>query len=169
MKLLSSHVVEMPINKGFVALVDRDMYEELSAYRWRLKENRSNNYARAWAGGVNVLMHRVVMRAGEGQIVDHINRNGLDNRRSNLRFVTCLQNLMNSRPKSKHGYKGLSLDRRRDAKPWQAIARVNGRPKSLGYYATPEEAAHAYDRMMVRLYGEYAYLNFPALSKEPGE
>jgi hypothetical protein len=169
MKLTKTDVLEIPLSKGFVALVDADMFDELSSFRWSLRQNHGNNYARAWSAGANILMHRVVMRAKKGQIVDHINRNGLDNRRSNLRFVTSLQNLMNSRPKSKHGYKGLSLDNRRDAKPWQAIARVNGRPKSLGYYATREEAALAYDRMMIKLYGEYAYLNFPALSKETGE
>ena len=91
-----------------------------------------------------------------GLMRDHINRNGLDNRRANLRFVTPQENSWNSKPKSSQPYKGVSA---RDGR-WIARIGYNG-AIYLGRFDSAEEAARAYDAKACELRGEYAYLNFP--------
>jgi hypothetical protein len=91
-------------------------------------------------------MHRLIMGAGPGQRIDHRNGDGLDNRRSNLRPTTNALNQANRRRiRSKSGFKGVSWDSTKRERPWRAHITVNGRMKFLGAFATPEEAARAYD------------------------
>ena len=91
---------------GLVALVDTWDVPLISKYSWRLKRNRKTDYFYVRANlvpkdhsGKQVFLHRVIMDAKPGQIVDHINWNTLDNRRSNLRFVTASENQLNQRPR----------------------------------------------------------------------
>tara|TARA_R110000824_G_scaffold396554_1_gene598108 strand:- start:1212 stop:1535 length:324 start_codon:yes stop_codon:yes gene_type:complete len=105
-------------------------------------------------------MQRFIMDAPKGMQVDHINRNPLDNRKSNLRICTNAENSYNTGPQKNNtsGYKGVSW--RKDAKKWTAY--IGHAPKShLGYFDTPEEAAKARDAKAKELHGEYAHLNFP--------
>jgi hypothetical protein len=99
------------------------------------------------------------MDAKPGEIVDHINGNTMDNRRCNLRFATRSQNSGNKRKVvAKSGFKGVY--KKQKVKPrWGAAIRKDGQQHFLGYYDTPEEAAMAYDKMAVDLFGEYACTN----------
>lgn len=110
-------------------------------------------------------LRRLVLGAPKGMHVDHRNHNGLDNRRENLRLATHTENMRNRRKAhliaSSSDYKG-SRWTRFCPKPWHSSISVNGRTVSLGYFATDEEAAIAYDRAAVKHYGEFACLNFPA-------
>jgi hypothetical protein len=104
-------------------------------------------------------MHRLIMGAKKGQIVDHINGDKLDNRRSNLRFCTPAQNNYNS---SKHkrntsGYKGVFWNGR-DGK-WLAQAKINQKQTYLGQYETREQAALYYNLAAIMFHGEFARLN----------
>lgn len=95
-------------------------------------------------------------------VVDHINCNGLDNRRANLRVCTVQQNLMNcERVQRKRAtpYKGVSLGK--DGKYYPRLM-VKGKMLNMGSFATAEEAARVYDEAALRHCGEFAYLNFPA-------
>jgi hypothetical protein len=98
-------------------------------------------------------------------IVDHINGNGLDNRKENLRVVTVVENARNSRGKvrsRKSQYKGVSFCIGRKS-PWRATIEAGGHgQKHLGYFSTEEEAARAYDQAAAEVFGEFAFLNFPA-------
>jgi hypothetical protein len=87
-------------------------------------------------------MHKVILEAPTGKVVDHINGDKLDNRRVNLRVVTQSQNSMNRRPyeNTKSGYKGVTFSHGR----WQARIGSNGIRKTLGYFKTAREAAEAY-------------------------
>jgi len=91
--------------------------------------------------------------------VDHRNGDGLDNRRQNLRPANDSKNQMNARMRSDNpsGFKGVCADRHR----WMARIQLDGRRTYLGYFATPQEAARAYDAAAVELFGEYARPNFP--------
>jgi hypothetical protein len=154
----------VPLTKGKVALVDDEDFGWISKYKWYYG---SGGYPCRGVdvGNANVvifLMHRLIMRAGEGQKVDHINGDTCDNRRENLRFADSSQNGANrrktTRPKSSQ-YKG--VHRMPQGTPWQARISVRGKKYNLGRYHTEEEAARAYDAAAVEHFGEYAFLNFP--------
>lgn len=150
---------------GRVALVDDEDYELVMAHRWRVFEKttpgRQANgpYARTvvrrsdgsrW----HMFMHALI--AGYAG-ADHINHDGLDNRRINLRPATVAQNAQNRRRYSSNtsGFKGVYLEHGR----WRAHI---GHPhRHLGCFATKEEAARAYDAAALAMWGEYAHLNFP--------
>lgn len=107
-------------------------------------------------------MHRVIIEAPDEMFVDHINHNGLDNRRSNLRLATRSENTQNRRKistKTRSRYKGLSLHKER-RKGWSARIRVKGKSKFLGFFADEIEAGKAYDRAARKYHGEFAVLNF---------
>ena len=102
-------------------------------------------------------MHRSLMKAQRGQQVDHRDRNPLNNQKSNLRFSTQAENLLNKavRKDSASGYKGV---RRRGIR-WRAYIHVQGRRKHLGTYTTKVEAARAYNEAALKHHGEFAYQN----------
>lgn len=89
-------------------------------------------------------------------IVDHINGNGLDNRRCNLRAVTPVQSALNRRQKStnRSGFKGVHWNTQRLL--WQATIQVDGRRTYLGFFTTPKAAAEAYWEAAQRLHGAFA-------------
>ena len=105
-------------------------------------------------------MHRLILGCGPGEEVDHRNGNGLDNRRGNLRPATHALNQANvRRVRAKSGFKGVSRWVRPSPRPWRAHITVKGRMKFLGAFATPEEAARAYDAAARELFGEFACTN----------
>ena len=109
-------------------------------------------------------MHRIIANAKEGESVDHVNGNPLDNRKENLRVCTMSQNLANQklRKDSTSGFKGVSKNQSK-TNPWRAyINRKDGKKTKqyhLGLFKTPEEAARAYNEKAKELFGDFAKLN----------
>lgn len=107
-------------------------------------------------------MHRMIMNASKGFVVDHINHNGLDNRKANLRLVTNAQNSYNRPCFKKKGspsqYKGVYWSKR-DNK-WQVQISCKGKVKTIGQFKDEIQAAKAYDKAAKKYHGEFAYLNF---------
>ena len=154
---------KIPLTQGQYAIVDPERYEELAKYKWFAKRCDSRFYAVRWEKNRNVKMHQVIMGTEEGKVIDHINGNGLDNRQANVRFATSQQNSWNQRKQrgnSSSKYKGVSWEKKRNQ--WRARITFKGRVIPLGRFETEEAAGRAYDGKAMELFGEYAWLNFPA-------
>lgn len=150
---------------GLFALVDEADAELVNQYRWHPLVRESTTYAQAYAqdGGSprSILMHRLILGLTESSHeADHINHDGLDNRRGNLRTATRQQNSFNRRANrgSLSRYKGVWRDSRWTK--WTAQAKIGGKKYFLGRFDREEDAAKAYDRFVREVYGEHAYLNF---------
>jgi hypothetical protein len=142
---------------GFV-LVDAADFEQVGRHTWHV--SGGSDYARATVGGKTVAMHRLIMNAPPGKVVDHINGHRLDNRRSNLRICTRAENLWNARKgRGTSRFKGVFWDSRRHK--WGACIHRDGKGYWLGHFTDEVAAAQAYDRAARELFGAFACLNFP--------
>jgi len=104
-------------------------------------------------------IHRFIIDCPDGHVVDHINGNTLDNRKSNLRICKQTENTYNGRKRvvGTSKYKGVHFDK--GTKKWRARITPGGKSIHLGLYETQEEAAIAYDNAAIKYYGEFACLN----------
>lgn len=150
---------QIPLSNGGFAIVDQEDVERLSAFKWfRRRNHGTTDYALTTARGPQLTMHRVIMGAVPGQFIDHINGDGLDNRKANLRFCSIQQNAANMKPRT-GGRKGVSLTKHGT---YRAFIHVAGKQIGLGHFASEDDAARAYDRAAKEHFGEFAWTNFPA-------
>lgn len=153
---------------GKIVLVDDEDYNEVNKYKWGAYFNGYTFYAsrvvRIKGKRTSISMHRVIAGLTYGdshQYADHINRNGLDNRKENLRLATPHLSNYNQKKRKDNtsGYRGVNWCKRTGK--WHTSIQTNGHHKSCGYYDDPIEAALVYDRVAKNIAGEYANLNFP--------
>ena len=157
--------------KGHEVLIDKDKVELVIKYTWYIvkksKKCKSNYF---WIGAnakINgnwtiIKLHRLLMNAKEGQIVDHINRNTFDNRLCNLRFATHRQNSVNtnSRSNSSSNYLGVSIDVKGYKIPrFRSQIHTGNKVLNLGSFVSEIEAAKAYNEAAIKYHGEFANLN----------
>ncbi len=147
------------------AQVDDEDFEWLRRYNWYAEKNGNTFYAKMDKliskiprKRMILYMHTAIMNTGPGMVVDHIDGNGANNQRSNLRVCTQAENARNSaKPKNgKLKYKGVSL---RDHRKIIATICFNRKKIQLGSFATQEEAALAYNAAAIKYHGEFARLN----------
>lgn len=150
----------IPLTQGKVALVDDQDYERVSAFKWHFIKGYAARNGRVEARRKYIYMHREILDVPDGIEVDHRNRNGVDNRRCNLRIATSSQNKMNEgkRKDNASGYRGVYLHHA--SGKWVAGIQVNKRRFHLGYFDSAEQAARAYDRAAYDLCGDFAATNF---------
>lgn len=136
---------EIKLTQGKVALVDDEDYEELNKYKWYANKIRNTYYAMRHMSKNHkkiILMHREVMDLSNKMFVDHIDGNGLNNCKSNLRAVTNRQNLQKQNIKKSSKYVGVYLDKRTNK--WKATIRINKKQTYLGCFNSELEAHEEY-------------------------
>lgn len=134
---------ELPLTNGGCALVDDEDYEQLSSIKWWSHKGKRTRYVERRVGKDHQLLHRFIMTPPEGMEIDHINGDGLDNRRCNLRIVTCRGNGQNRHQEKSSKYPGVCKNSGR-GKKWRSYIMIEGKWKHLGFFDKEEDAHNAY-------------------------
>jgi len=166
-KLPSRQARPIPLTQGKFALVDSADYYDLIKYRWFAESSGKTFYAiRSLPHQKKIKMHRHITNAPADLVVDHIDHNGLNNCRSNLRLCTRAQNIRNAplRNSGTSKYKGVSWFA--NGKKWVATIRSNNKRHHIGYFDNEITAAKAYDEKAKELHREFACLNFPPVASK---
>lgn len=156
---------KIPISQGKEVLVDDIDYEKLSQHKWCALKSRGTFYARRtayqkigkkWEVEQRILMHRELMNPVRSMQVDHIDGNGLNNQRSNLRICSQDENRWNvGKPRhNTSGFKGVCFHKL--TKMWQVSLRKNSKQIYVGLYPTKEKAAEAYLEACLKYHGSFA-------------
>ena len=152
-------MVKITLPSGHEVLIDDKDVHLISQHEWYLHKSREKEYAKnSPSSEYRLFMHRLILNPPEGFEVDHINGNGLDNRRENLRVCTRQQNCLNSvKKRTGKRFKGVFC-RSRDG-TYYAQVWLAGKCYSSCGHKTELSAAIAYDRMATHLHGDFAKLN----------
>ncbi len=146
---------KISLTQGFEALVDDEDYERLSAFKWNVHMGGKNNfYAARRVNKKNLLMHHVIYPISKPFCVDHIDGNGCNNQKNNLRVCLHKNNLCNAAISKNNtsGFKGVYWQKGK----WVAAISPNGKCIYLGRFSDPKEAAKVYDTAAEFHYGEFA-------------
>jgi hypothetical protein len=154
---------EIVLASGHKALVDDADFELVNKHKWHLKKGPYTFYAQCRLKNSDVFlrMHRFILGVINPKVlIDHKDLNGLNNQRDNLRVCTSSQNLQNAPRKSNNtsGFKGVSWNK--EKKRWVAKTKFNGKYVFIGRFRKKEDAARAYDKKALELFGEFARTNF---------
>jgi hypothetical protein len=149
---------------GMEFYADEEDRDFILSKKWYHFKSHSGYYIHTYLGEIRdkkkIWLHRFIMNINDKKlVVDHINRNTVDNRRKNLRICTLKNNNHNSGPNRTNitGYKGVQL--RKDNGKYRAVIRINGKHISLGQFDTAIDAAKCFNDAAKKYHGEYAYLN----------
>jgi len=146
------------LTQGFKTLVDDEDYDKLLEYSWHVHRGRNTRYAVRSSHNKTIRMHREILRVSPDERIDHINRNGLDNRRCNLRVCTRSQNHQNMlMPPHSSRFKGVSWNKWTEK--WESRIKANGKNIFLGRFDDEQEAARAYNEAALKYFGEFALVN----------
>lgn len=149
---------EIQLTRGKVTIVNENDYKILSLHKWYY----CSGYAVREVKGKSIRMHRIILEAKDGEIVDHINGETLDNRRLNLRLTDNGGNAYNCKKRKNctSDYKGVHKHSKLKRRiMYRATIQYKGKKMHIGSYVTEIEAAIAYNRKAKELFGEFAKLN----------
>ena len=154
---------EISLTQGYIALIDDEDYEIVAQYKWYPRKHGKTCYAitnikNDFGKYKTVNLHHLIFGKKDGQIIDHINGDGLDNRKENLRFCSQSENCNNRHNTwGKSKYKGVHWHPINNK--WVARIQVKKKRLHLGCYVSEKEAALAYNKAAIKYFGEFARLN----------
>lgn len=150
---------------GKTILVDDADYEYLSQFTWWVQKAKNTLYAIRYNPETKKrqLMHRLLFNLTDSRVfIDHINHNGLDNQKNNLRICTNADNQKNKKGNGTSSYLGVSKYTYKNGttnKKWIATIKHNGKYKYLGIFENEIDAAKSYNKAALEYHGEFANLN----------
>jgi len=155
----------IPLTQNQYALVDDEDYDYLMQWKWYANKDRGGcyygvrNIVRPDGKRGRQLLHRLIMGNPVGMVVDHANRNTLDDTKGNLRICTTAENSRNKKIQSSNrsGYKGVGWYNPRSV--WRARIQYRGKIYSLGYFKCPIEAHKAYCEASKKYHGDFGCTN----------
>ena len=152
------------LTQAMQTLIDDEDFERSNKHKWCASKNPDGSYVAVRSiatkkGRRLILMHREIMNAPKGLLVDHRNHNTLDNRKSNLRICTNAENCRNKRVKEGYSSKCKGVHWNKLNKNWRARIMVNYIKKELGSFTDEKDAAQAYNEAALKYFGEFALLN----------
>jgi hypothetical protein len=161
---IEGDVAYVPLTQGYEAVIDADDVHLVSGWNWSARVNRNRGRVRQVyairaeyeAGKQSIVrMHRVVAKTSEGKFADHIDGDGLNNRKANLRDATPSENAFNKKKSSGNasGFKGVHWHKK--SGKWQAQIGINYARVSLGLFETAEAAAAAYASASAQIHGRF--------------
>ena len=155
---------EISLTKGLVALVDDEDFDRVSQLKWFARKGSASHYASTWVGEWKErqllhMHHFIIGNPGAGNVIDHRDRDGLNNQKENLRVCTSVQNSANRSPWGASKYLGVNPTNRNGKIKFRAFIGSKGKNKYLGIFKTETEAAAAYNTAAKELHGEFANLN----------
>lgn len=140
-------------------MVDDEDFEKLNEIKWNLLSvNGTNQYAVTYKNNRPLLMHRIMLDFPKGKEIDHINGNGLDNRRKNLRVCTHSENLKNKRMRKDNTSGHIGVWWSYEKGKWRSGIRVNGEFKHLGLFKNKLKAAMVYKLAAEKYFGEFKHI-----------
>ncbi len=145
------------LNNGLSCIVDDEDFDKVSRHTWYCQKSGKNRYAASRTNGKFVYMHKIIMHCN---LIDHINGNGLDNRKCNLRSSNKSLNSVNSQKRDGNNtskFKGVSF--RVDRNRWRSVVTKDKKTYFLGHFFTELDAAKAYNTKVLELFGQNAVLN----------
>jgi len=149
-------------NTGLIALVDDEDYPLVSRHRWISNELKHTHYGITIINNHNIQLHRFILGSTKWNahkpVIDHINHNGLDNRKENLRWASYSENAQNRRDSVIDGLLGVTWIK--SSRKWAASIGYKGKSMRLGKFDSAEDAARAYDKQARFLFGKHATVNF---------
>lgn len=159
----TSSVVEFVLSDGTITLIDAEDLARVSAYTWCLSKTKCGQiraFRHKSKDNPYWLLHRFILSAPDGVVIDHKDGDTLNNTKSNLRICTQAENSRNRRRSKRNvsGYKGVIYEARINR--WRAQIAYDGRAVVIGRYKTAERAARAYDRIARLCHGDFARTNF---------
>jgi hypothetical protein len=152
-------IIKSPKYGNKELIVDFEDYNNIKNYHFYLMKLQNIFYAAFYYNKTNMLLHRFILNVDKKYTIDHINHNGLDNRKCNLRICTFEENLKNKKmyKNNTSGCKGVFFDKA--TKKWRTIIGNDKKIISVGYFDNKIDAVMAYNKAAIKYHGEFANLN----------
>lgn len=155
----SEEICKIKLTQDKYTIIDFDDYGLISNYKWYAHKKGNSFYVNSKIKSKTIFLHRVILDPPENMHVDHINGDGLDNRRCNIRIVVHHQNMMNRNKRKDNISKYKGVYKRKDCNRYAARIVFNGKTIHLGNFLTDYDAARAYNEAAKKYFGEYSRLN----------